>query len=137
MSVQMPSSSQKPAPTSTTPQKPRLGGRLLAWVSGIVSFGILGYLIVVIAHQLLVAPPAQRLVIVQDIPLPSGLAKNAREASSLAPGVELQFDGFDFQAYDAATHRLFIAHTGPNPDDMKLNHIPFDPKYDGNIVVFD
>jgi hypothetical protein len=45
-----------------------------------------------------VAPPAQQLVIVQDIPLPSGLAKNAQQANSLAPGLELQFDGFDFQA---------------------------------------
>ncbi|HYB01820.1 MAG TPA: hypothetical protein VED37_16490, partial [Ktedonobacteraceae bacterium] len=86
---------------------------------------------------MLVPPPSQRLVIVQDIPLPSGLAKNAQQASSLAPGLELQFDGFDFQAYDVATHRLFIAHTGPNPDDMTLNRIPFDPKFDGNIVVFD
>ena len=86
---------------------------------------------------MLVPPPAQRLVIVQDIPLPSGLANNAQQASSLSPGTELQFDGFDFQAYDAATHRLFIAHTGPNPDDMTLNRIPFNPKFDGNIVVFD
>jgi hypothetical protein len=45
-----------------------------------------------------VAPPAQQLVIVQDIPLPSGLANNAQQANSLAPGLELQFDGFDFQA---------------------------------------
>ena len=133
MSVQIPTAPQTP----TTPQKPGTGGRILFWVSAIVSFGLLGYLIVVVAHQMLVPPPAQRLVIVQDIPLPSGLANNAQQASSLSPGTELQFDGFDFQAYDAATHRLFIAHTGPNPDDMTLNRIPFNPKFDGNIVVFD
>ncbi len=112
-------------------------GRIFMWVAGILSFSLVGYLVLVIAHQLLVAPQAQRLIVVQDVPLPSGLAQNAQEAASLAPGVELQFDGFDFQAYDATTHRLFIAHTGPNPDDMTLNHIPFDPKYDGNVVVFD
>src|SRR5438552_12749036 len=106
-------------PILTAPQKP--GGRILTWISGIISFGLLGYLILVVAHQMLVPPPAQRLVIVQDIPLPSGLANNAQQATSLKPGTELQFDGFDFQAYDAATHRLFIAHTGPNPDDLKLN----------------
>jgi hypothetical protein len=127
MSVQIP----------TAPQKPGLGGRVFFWISCVVSFGLLGYLILVVAHQMLVAPPAQRLVIVQDIPLPNGLANNAQQATSLKPGVELQFDGFDFQTYDAATHRLFIAHTGPNPDDMTLNRIPFDPKFDGNVVVFD
>lgn len=117
----------------TVLQKP--GGRILTWISSIISFGLLGYLIVVVAHQMLVPPPTQRLVIVQDIPLPSGLGSGG--SHPLAPGVELQFDGFDFQAYDVATHRLFIAHTGPNPDDMKLNHISFDPRYDGNLVVFD
>jgi len=83
-------------------------------------------------------------VVVQDVPLPSGLASNPQQATSLTPGAEvqngfdlLQIDNFDFQAYDAATHRLFIAHTGPNPDDMTLKHISFDPKYDGNVVVFD
>ncbi len=133
MSLQVPTAPHIP----TTPQKPRLGGRIFFWISAIVSFGLLGYLILVVAHQMLVPPPAQRLVIVQDIPLPSGLANNAQQATSLKPGTELQFDGFDFQAYDAATHRLFIAHTGPNPDDLKLNRIPFDPMYDGNVVVFD
>ena len=133
MSVQIPMAPQTP----NAPQKPGTGGRILFWVSAIVSFGLLGYLVVVVAHQMLVPPPAQRLVIVQDIPLPNGLANNAQQASSLSPGTELQFDGFDFQAYDSATHRLFIAHTGPNPDDMTLNRIPFNPKFDGNIVVFD
>src|SRR6266480_2335988 len=98
----------------------------------------------VIAHQMLVPHPAQRLVDVKDVPLPSGLASNAQQAKSLTPGAEvqngfdlLQIDNFDFQAYDAATHRLFIAHTGPNPDDMNLKHISFDAKYDGHILVFD
>ncbi len=123
------------APIAPSLQRPSARGRILTWIAGITSFGLLAYLLLAVAHQLLVAPPAQRLVIVQDIPLPGGLGSGG--SHPLAPGVELQFDGFDFQAYDAATHRLFIAHTGPNPDDMKLNHISFDPKYDGHIVVFD
>src|SRR5438045_2504734 len=45
--------------------------------------------------------------------------------------------GFDFQAYDPPTHRLFLAHTGPNPDMMALAHTKFDPQYDGNVMVFD
>jgi hypothetical protein len=122
-------------PKPTAPQKPSAGGRILTGISGLISFGLLGYLILVVAHQMLVPPLAQRLVIVQDIPLPSGLGSGG--SHPLAPGVQLQFDGFDFQAYDVATHRLFIAHTGPNPDDMHLNHIPFDARYDGNMVVFD
>ncbi|MDQ2903479.1 MAG: hypothetical protein ABI456_11635 [Ktedonobacteraceae bacterium] len=123
--------------TPLAPARRSTTGRILTWTSGIVSFSILAYLILVIAHQFAVPPPAHRLVIVQDVPLPDGLAKNAQDATSLAPGVELQFDAFDFQAYDAPTHRLFIARTGPNPDDMTLNRIPFDPKYDGNVVVLD
>jgi hypothetical protein len=107
MSLQIPTAPHIP----DVPQKLGPRGRIFFWISAIVSFGLLGYLILVVAHQMLVPPPAQRLIIVQDIPLPSGLANNAQQATSLAPGVELQFDGFDFQAYDAATHRLFIAHT--------------------------
>src|SRR6266481_2968553 len=96
-------------PILTAPQKPSLGGRILFWVSCIVSLSLLGYLILVVAHQMLVSPPAQRLVDVQDVPLPSGLASNAQQANSLTPGAEvqngfdlLQIDNFDFQAYDAA-----------------------------------
>ena len=60
---------------------------------------------------------------------------NAR--NPLAPGIEEEFDGFDFQTYDAATHRLFIAHTGPGPDLLAQAKIKFDPKNDGNVIVFD
>ena len=137
MSIQISTAPQQSATTPTAAAKSDLRRRILIWISGIVSLSILGYLILVVVYQLLVLPLAPRLVLVQDIPLPSGLADNAQQAHSLVPGVELQFDSFDFQAYDAVTHRLFIARTGPNPDDMRLNHIPFDPQYDGNVVVFD
>jgi len=111
-------------------------GRMIAWTSGILSFSLLLYLVLAIAHQVLVAPPTPQLLrIVEDVPLPSGLAP--AKTNDLKPGVELQFDGFDFQVYDAPTHRLFVAHTGPSPDLMTLNRIPFDPLSDGHVVVLD
>lgn len=105
---------------------------------GIISFGLLAYMLVNVAYQMIVPPPAHRLVFVQDIPLPSGLgAVSPDQKDPLAPGVEQQFDHFDFQALDPGTHRLFIAHTGPSPDLLTLAHIKFDLKTDGHIAVFD
>jgi DNA-binding beta-propeller fold protein YncE len=113
-------------------------GRVFILLLGIASFGILAYLLVEVAYQFVVPPPAHRLLFVQDIPLPSGLGPTSRgQKNPLAPGVALDFDGFDFQAYDPPTHRLFVAHTGPNPDLMTLAHTKFDPQYDGHIIVFD
>lgn len=123
------------AQTQTTAQKSEVGGRIFLWISGIVSFSLLGYFFLQVAHQIVVPPPASRLVLIQDIPLPDGLFPNAK--NPLAPGVEEMFDGFDFQTYDAASHRLFIAHTGPGPDLLAQANIKFDPKNDGNVVVFD
>jgi DNA-binding beta-propeller fold protein YncE len=113
-------------------------GKLFTWIIGIACFGLLGYMLIAITHQIVVPPPAARLVLVQDIPLPSGLGATSGpgQTNPLAPGVEEQFDGFDFQAYDAATHQLFIAHTGPNPDDLALEHVTFDPNFDGNVMVY-
>jgi DNA-binding beta-propeller fold protein YncE len=113
-------------------------GRVFTWIFGIVSFGLLAYLLAHVAYQMFVPPPAHRLLFVQDIPLPSGLGATSQgQENPLAPGVALNFDGFDFQAYDPPTHRLFVAHTGPNPDLMTLAHTKFDPLYDGHIIVFD
>ena len=110
-----------------------LSGRVFTWLLGIVSISILLYMMVAIVHQITVPPTPQRLTIVQDIPLPGALAPANNQ--DLTPGTETIFDGFDFQVYDAPTHRLFINHTGPAPDDLILNHVPFDPKADGHIVV--
>jgi hypothetical protein len=113
-------------------------GRIFTWLTGIASFALLAYLLTNVAYQMIVPPPAHRLVFVQDIPLPSGLgAGSPGQKDPLAPGVEQQFDKFDFQAFDPQTHRLFIAHTGANPDLLTLAHIKFDIKTDGHIVVFD
>jgi DNA-binding beta-propeller fold protein YncE len=127
------------AQSITTPNSKGSGaGRIFTWLIGIVSFGLLAYLLAQVAYQIAVPPPAHRLLFIQDIPLPSGLgATSPGQANPLAPGVEQQFDAFDFQAYDAGSHRLFIAHTGPNPDLLTLAHMKFDPKYDGHIIVFD
>jgi DNA-binding beta-propeller fold protein YncE len=126
------------AQSITTPDSKRSGvSRVFSWLLGIVSFGILAYLLVQVAYQIAVPPPAHRLLFTQDIPLPSGLgATSPGQTNRLAPGVEQQFDHFDFQAYDAATHQLFISHAGPNPDLLTLAHMKFDPKYDGHIIVF-
>lgn len=123
------------AQEKAAPKQSGKGGRILFWLSGIMSFSLLGYFFLQVAHQILVPPLASRLIQVQDIPLPDGLFPNAQ--NPLAPGVEEMFDKFDFQAYDAATHRLFIAHSGPNPDLLTQAKIHFDPKNDGNVVVFD
>lgn len=111
---------------------------LWMWLSGIVSLAVLAYVIVGVAHQMIAAPPPLRLILVHDIPLPSGLGKaSVPGGDPLAPGVEVPFDRFDFQAYDPQSHKLFIAHSGPNPDKLKLARIPFDPAFDGHVVVFD
>ncbi|MGH2508383.1 MAG: YncE family protein, partial [Ktedonobacteraceae bacterium] len=123
------------AQAQATPKKAGVGGSIFLWISGIMSFSLLGYFFLQVTQQIIIPPPASRLVLVQDVPLPDGLFPNAQ--NPLAPGVEEMFDGFDFQAYDAATHHLFIAHTGPGPDLLTQAKIKFDPKNDGNIVVFD
>src|SRR6516162_8343858 len=111
--------------------------RLFVWMVGIVSFGLLVFLLAQVVHQIVVPSPAQRLILIQDVPLPSGLgAASPGHTNPLDPGIEQNFDAFDFQAYDAATHQLFIGHTGPNPDLMALEKPPvkFDPKFDGHII---
>jgi hypothetical protein len=114
-------------------------GRLFTWTVGIVCFGLLAFLLVQVVHQIVNPPPAHRLVLIEDVPLPSGLgATSPGQTDPLAPGVSQDFDHFDFQAYDAATHQLFIAHSGPNPTNLALEKPPisFDPKYDGHIIVY-
>ncbi|HLG62270.1 MAG TPA: hypothetical protein VKY19_10080 [Ktedonosporobacter sp.] len=125
-----------PAPSSKT------GGlritSIFTWLIGLVSFGLLAFMLAHVFYQIAVPPPAQRVLFVQDIPLPSGLgATSPGQTDPLAPGPQQDFDAFDFQAYDPPTHRLFIAHTGPSPDLLTLAHTKFDPKYDGHIIVFD
>jgi DNA-binding beta-propeller fold protein YncE len=114
------------------------GGRLLTWIGGIASFGLLAYLLAAVAYQMAVPPPPHRILFVQDIPLPSGLGPaSPGQTNPLAPGPSVDFDHFDFQALDPQTHKLFIAHTGPNPDLMTLAGTKFDPKTDGHVLVFD
>jgi len=108
------------------------------WLAAIAGVSILAYVLVGVARQIFIAPPAQRLALLRDVPLPSGLgASSVGTTDPLAPGVTVQFDRFDFQAYDPHTHKLFIAHTGPNPDKLDLARIAYDPATDGHIVVYD
>lgn len=136
---------------ASSPSKRSGLGRVFTWMAGILCFGLLAYLFVQITHQIVVPPPAHRLILVQDYPLPSGLPTPAQEKllipgaaqdTLLTPGVAEDYDAFDFQALDAATHRLFIAHSGPNPDLLAMDrNADFnearDGPFDGNVIVFD
>ncbi len=126
-------------------------GWIFILVTGILCFGLLAYLLFEIIDQFVVPPPAHRLILIQDVPLPGGLPTpsqekllipNAAQETQLSPGVTVDFDAFDFQALDEATHRLFIAHSGPSPDLLALDHnVDFnavrDGPFDGNVIVFD
>src|SRR5215470_11568091 len=127
---------------ASPPRTPAAGWRsIFAWLSGIVCFGFLLLATVLIAHQMIVPPPAPRVILLRNIPLPEGL-KTKGAPDSLAPATSQFFDGFDFQSIDSNTHLLFIAHTGPVPDDQALyDHSfqlvnPADIASDGNILVF-
>src|SRR2546425_7984169 len=117
-------------------------GSVLTWLSGIVCYGFLLSVVVLIARQILVPPPAHRVILVRTIPLPEGLkAKGAPD--SLEPGQTQFFDFFGSQAIDPTTHLLFIAHTGPVPNNLQfVDHTfhpndPADIARDGNVLVFD
>src|SRR5579872_96379 len=114
----------KPAPQAKEARKKFGAGRIFTLLIGFVCFSLLAYLLIQIIQQFVVPPPARRLILVQDVPLPSGLPSSAEEKllaagndpNALAPGVAQDFDGFDFQTYNPTLHLLFVDHTGPNPD---------------------
>src|SRR2546426_3693953 len=117
-------------------------GRAFTWLAWIVSYGFLLAVIVSFPHQIVVPPRAQRIILLRGIPLPEGL--KARGApDSLAPGTSQFFDQFGFQAIDPTTHLLFIAHTGPIPNNYDdVDHTfhsdnPADIARDGHVLVFD
>lgn len=127
----------------TTPHSPAARmGRALTWLAGILCYGLLFSMIVFIARQIIVPPPAHRVILVRTIPLPEGL-KDKGAPDTLEPGVAQDFDNFGFQAIDPTTHLLFIAHSGPVPfnysmeDDTFHFDDPADIARDGNILVFD
>src|SRR2546426_895377 len=125
-----------PAPAQRTFTK----GTLFTVLAGVVCFGMLLFLILRIAMQFASPPPAHRLQLVQDIPLPGPLF-DAQLKDPLQPGSAVRLDHFDFQALDPQTHLLFIVHSGPNPDKVHLFDSSIDPdvfaKTDGNVLVFD
>jgi hypothetical protein len=135
----------KPAAQEKNSSKKSGINRVFTLLIGIVCFSLLGYLLVQIIHQFVVPPPAHRLVLVKDIPLPSGLPSPEEETllakgtdpNALAPGVQQDFDGFDFQTYDPELHLLFVDHIGPNPDFFPGFVQKRDAPYDGNIIVVD
>ncbi len=111
----------------------------VVWVACIIVFILL---FMQVGIQFTTPPPASRLVMLRDIPLPSAFPDPARTARSpFTPGTALLFDHFDFQALDPQTHLLFIAHSGPGPDKEQLVNPHFNPdtdaKNDGNVLIFD
>src|SRR5207248_10062699 len=139
--------------TQVPPQAKRSGIRRgFTLITAIVCFGLLGYLLFQIVHQFVAPPPPHRLILLQDVPLPSGmpllpdgspsrteeqLLAKGTDPRALASGVQEDFDGFDFQAYDPGLHLLFVAHTGPNPDFVPGFDPQLDKPFDGHIIVFD
>jgi len=62
------------AQTRASAQIERSGWRrVFTLITGIVFFGLLAYMLIAIVHQIVVPPPAHRLVLIDDVPLPSGL----------------------------------------------------------------
>ncbi len=132
-----------------TPAQRLRTGKILPLLIGIVCFGFLTYILVETAIQIVIPPPALRLVLVQDIPVPSALPTKflpfvkhvPQKEDPLAPGVSVRFDHFDFQALDPLTGLLFIAHTGPSPDKFALINPTFiadkNSQVDGHVIVFD
>src|SRR5690348_13566622 len=104
----------------TTPRSQvALVGRLFTWSSGIICTGLLFLVMGLITHQVIVPPPAPRIILLRNIPLPEGL-KAMGAPDTLTPATSQFFDHFDFQSIDFNTHLLFIAHSGPVPDDQAL-----------------
>ncbi len=125
-------------PVTRLARFPRFHARAAgAWLAVVACVAVLAYVLVGVVRQFVNPPPPLRLDLVRDVPLPSGLGASSAGANDpLAPGVSVQFDAFDFQAYDPQTRLLFIAHTGPNPNKLGQAHIKFDPATDGHIIVF-
>lgn len=125
-------------------------GLIGGWIISAGSIVVLLFLLLQFIVQATHASPSL-FSLVQDIPLPSVLPPkylpNIKHVPShldpLAPGVSVRFDHFDFQALDAKTGLLFIAHTGPAPDKVpgilannKINPDDVAP-VDGSVLVFD
>src|SRR5260370_1329357 len=86
-------------------------------ITGIACFGLLAYLLFQIVDQFVVPPPAHRLILIQDVPLPNGLPTPAQEkrlvpgaaqATVVLPGATVDLLAFDFEALGVSCHRLFL-----------------------------
>lgn len=119
------------------------------WLMAIVNLALLIGLYVLVIAQFVRPHPLPRLQLLEDVPLPAALptafipdVRNAYEQQNpLAPGLAVNFDRFDFQAFDPNTRLLFIAHTGPAPDKFHAVNPAFNPEKDvqrdGQVLVLD
>lgn len=125
------------AKTSITASPPRSigAGRIFTWLIGLVSFGLLAFLLLQLVIQLVTPPPVSRLQQLRDVPLPGILV--SQSGQTLPQSVHL--DRFDFQALDPQTGLLFTAHDGPSAAKFPLikGELPAGSALNPSIVVFD
>src|SRR5258707_12130842 len=74
---------------AVSPSKRSGVGWVFLLITGIACFGLLAYLLFQIVDQFVVPPPAHRLILIQDVPLPSGLPTPPQE-KVLVPGAPHQ-----------------------------------------------
>ncbi len=137
-----------PPPAPVASPTPR-SNRFVVWVVGIICFGILLFILGQFVVEIFAPAPPPRFKFIKDLPLPSAVPTRfiphlydiPPHQSPLTPGVSVPVDHFDFQAIDPRTKLLFIAHSGPAPDEYALADPAFDidkdVPFDGHIVVVD
>lgn len=109
-------------------------GRVLIWVIGIASFGILSVLIIGVIAQFVTPGSVHHLELVQDIALPSIVVPPSGQRVSQT----VRSDRFDFQALDPQTGLLFAAHPGPSAAKLAILEelLPPGTQFKTTIVVF-
>jgi DNA-binding beta-propeller fold protein YncE len=110
-------------------------GRVLGWLLGIVSMGLLLLLLVQVTIRFTTPGTLPRLQLVKDVALPSVISTaNGQPAAKVA----VHGDRFDFQALDAQSGLLFAAHPGPGAGRQTAiqAQLPANTQFRTTIVVF-
>ncbi|MBV9231308.1 MAG: YncE family protein [Chloroflexi bacterium] len=109
--------------------------KILVRLIGLVSFGLLGFLIIGMIVRFTTPVPVQRLALVEDVPLPGIVVAPPGQP----PILTVRSDRFDFQALDPQTGLLFIAHPGPTAAKATVllqEQLPAGTQIKPTIVVF-
>ncbi len=117
--------------------------RIIAWILVILSCSLIVGALVAIFVGLTTSQsptstfpaPGSTLHLIRDVALPSIVIP----PQGHAPIQALPFDGFDFQALDPQTGRLFISHPGPSATKWQLDQkqLPPETQFRSQLVVFD